>query len=180
MMNHREAQPDLHGDTERPTNATEHREAVLNNPTRLRKLRIAWSVVWGTGCLLVIVLWARSYWWIDWLSHLTSTGYANVASAQGRLGIWYDRPPPANIAALIAKGWHFNVSPMPVPPGVKWNWSPSVNVVWISYWLMITVGAALGFAPWMRWSKRFSLRTLLIVTTLIAVAFGLAIYATRK
>jgi hypothetical protein len=32
--------------------------------------------------------------------------------------------------------------------------------------------------PWLRW--RFSLRNLLIATTLVAVVLGLAVYATRK
>ena len=27
-----------------------------------RKLRIAWSVVWGIATVLLIVLWVRSYW----------------------------------------------------------------------------------------------------------------------
>ena len=30
---------------------------------RFRKLRIAWSVGCGILCVLLIVLWVRSYWW---------------------------------------------------------------------------------------------------------------------
>src|SRR4051812_47765657 len=29
---------------------------------KFRKLRIAWSVVWGVVAVLLILLWARSYW----------------------------------------------------------------------------------------------------------------------
>src|SRR5689334_19264816 len=32
---------------------------------RFRKLRIAWSVFWGLACVLLIVLWVRSYWCSD-------------------------------------------------------------------------------------------------------------------
>ena len=32
---------------------------------RFRKLRIAWSVGWGIACVLLIVLWVRSYWYKD-------------------------------------------------------------------------------------------------------------------
>src|SRR4051812_34028569 len=32
---------------------------------RFRKLRIAWSAFWGLACVLLIVLWVRSYRWID-------------------------------------------------------------------------------------------------------------------
>jgi hypothetical protein len=34
-------------------------------PIRFRKLRIAWSVFWGSLCLLMITWWARSYRWQD-------------------------------------------------------------------------------------------------------------------
>ncbi len=43
---------------------------------RFRKLRIAWSVGCGVLCLLLIVLWVRSYWRLDvWVrnNNLTST-----------------------------------------------------------------------------------------------------------
>jgi hypothetical protein len=33
--------------------------------------------------------------------------------------------------------------------------------------------------PWIPWQKRFSLRTLLIATTLVAVALGLIAYAKK-
>jgi hypothetical protein len=32
---------------------------------KYRKLRIAWSVGWGLACVLLIVLWVRSYWRVD-------------------------------------------------------------------------------------------------------------------
>jgi hypothetical protein len=47
-------------------------------------------------------------------------------------------------------------------------------------WLLATLFALLGFVPWLSWPKRFSLRTLLIATTLLAVALGAFVLATRK
>jgi hypothetical protein len=38
---------------------------------------------------------------------------------------------------------------------------------------------ALTIAPWIPWSKRFTLRILLIATTLIAIALGLAAWAAK-
>jgi hypothetical protein len=46
------------------------------------------------------------------------------------------------------------------------------------YGCAIIVVAALGIMPWTGW--RFNLRTLLIATTLLAVALGLAVYAAKK
>jgi len=46
------------------------------------------------------------------------------------------------------------------------------------YWLFIGLVVAAAFAPW--YSRRYSLRTLLIATTLVAMVLRLAVYATRK
>jgi hypothetical protein len=50
----------------------------------------------------------------------------------------------------------------------------------IPYWFLVLVSAtltAISWLPW--WSKRFSLRTLLIATTLVAVVLGAIVYAVR-
>src|SRR5689334_14707894 len=38
---------------------------LTNSAMRFRKLRIAWSVFWGLACVLLTVLWLRSYWCFD-------------------------------------------------------------------------------------------------------------------
>jgi hypothetical protein len=50
----------------------------------------------------------------------------------------------------------------------------------VAHWLAVLFFATLGIvaAPCIKW--RFSLRTLLIVTTLVAVVLGLMVYAARK
>ena len=56
---------------------------------RFRKLRIAWSVVWGLAAVLPIVLWVRSYSRIDALRGLL--GHERVFAAQTDMGdfsIW--------------------------------------------------------------------------------------------
>ena len=50
----------------------------------------------------------------------------------------------------------------------------------IPYWLPCLAAATIALLPWLKWSKRFSLRTLLIATTLVAVALGLIVWAARK
>ena len=46
--------------------------------------------------------------------------------------------------------------------------------------LPIAVFVLLAIAPWIRWSRRFSLLTLLIATTLVAAALGLIVYVAKK
>src|SRR6476620_3231066 len=40
-------------------------KSPANAPMRHRKLRVAWSVVWGVVAVLLVVLWVRSYWQAD-------------------------------------------------------------------------------------------------------------------
>src|SRR3954470_12360641 len=56
-------------------------------PLRFRKLRIAWSVFWGLACVLLIVLWVRSYGWEDdlvWVQGSAPNVFA-VQSMNGRI-----------------------------------------------------------------------------------------------
>ena len=44
-----------------------------------------------------------------------------------------------------------------------------------SFLYAVLVSATIAAAPWIRWSKRFTLRTLLIATTLVAVVLGVIV-----
>jgi hypothetical protein len=46
-------------------------------------------------------------------------------------------------------------------------------------WIATGATVLMSAVPWIRWSNRFSLRTLLIVTMLVAVVLGLAVWAAR-
>jgi hypothetical protein len=58
------------------------------------------------------------------------------------------------------------------------SWAANCTGVMVPHWFGVLIFVNLASLPWLRW--RFSLRTLLIATTLVAVALGLAVYATRK
>ena len=53
-----------------------------------RGLRIAWSVGCGVGCVLLIVLWIRSYSSMDVVLTTTTPGHvASVVSLKGKVGV---------------------------------------------------------------------------------------------
>jgi hypothetical protein len=83
-----------------------------------RKLRIAWSGVWGIAAVLLMVQWVQNYWSGD-----------------------------------------FYV-----------------------YWFAILMSAALTKISWFKWSlsPRFSIRSMLFATTLVAVVMGVVVYTARK
>jgi hypothetical protein len=52
---------------------------------RFRKLRVAWSVVWGVVAALLCVLWVRSYWHMDIVAIPSPPKRLMAASYYGRI-----------------------------------------------------------------------------------------------
>src|SRR5262245_54729365 len=78
---------------------------------KLRKLRIAWSVIWGVLCLLLIVLWVRSYTWEEAVYRDGLTRSLGLISTRGI--IVFMTEPGEN------EGWQ--VSSVPAPFYKAWN-----------------------------------------------------------
>lgn len=142
-------------------------------PTRYRKLRIAWSVWWGVVAVLLVILWVRSYRWYD----IKPGG--RITSANGCLHVarevklsWYADSTPIE-PEVITHEFGFT-SIVTVGPTVG---STAVPVggggIGLPYWLLVMSALTLVVAPWIRGLPyRFSLRTALIATTLVAVGLG--------
>jgi hypothetical protein len=145
----------------------------------LRYLRILWTVFCGIVCVLLIVLWVRSYWWHDILQ--LGDGRA-VASCLGTVHACV-----VSVGPGLEPRWILTGSQLLKPATQKYSclgigFSPGKfwpGVV-IPDWLPTLLFATLAAAPWIRWSKRFSIRTLLIATTLIAVVLGVIVWAVRR
>ncbi len=160
---------------------------------RFRKLRIAWSVFWGVAAVLLIVLWVRSYYlftelrvpgpkiqtlsvqsfrgrtiWsiyeirfvhqLEWMD-LEDKGDRDWTEYDEFIGSfkWISASAVKNGRALVLPLWFFVVL--------------SAVCATVPYWLF-AVRSTIARIP-----KRFSLRTLLIATTLVAVVLGLAVWA---
>src|SRR3954464_9326953 len=54
---------------------------------RFRKLRTAWSVVCGIACLLLIVLWIRSYWRLQILEKRIGSLAVQISSVKSHIAI---------------------------------------------------------------------------------------------
>jgi len=111
---------------------------------------------WVTACVLLIVLWVRSYGWasapILWSFSIELNKYFIVHLLRGGIG--------ASIVQFHSSG------------------APEASGIAAPFWLLVPLTVALSFASWLPWwSKRFSLRTLLIATTLVAVVLGLVVWA---
>ena len=124
-----------------------------------RKLRIAWSVFWSVAAVLLIVLWVRSYWWVDAVPKL------HLATGRGDLYI----NQPLQLQPGSRSDFRLGLITMTLegqnivrvgPPGFV-----------MSLWPITLPLLALAASPW--FYLRFSLRTLLIATTLVALVLGL-------
>jgi hypothetical protein len=161
---------------------------------KFRKLRIAWSVFWGVACMLLIVLWLRSYFWHDraTIPILNATVF-EVASWDGELRMsaytWNPPRAPDLVSTEIQRWWNRgedgNVirSSDELPNGRssfafrQTHLGCSAFAPHLFAAVLPFVFAAVPWCPW--WSSRFSLRTLLIAMTLSALLFGLVVYASR-
>jgi hypothetical protein len=156
-----------------------------------RKLRIAWSVGWGILCLLLIALWVRSYWWITSI-HTPPIASRGLQCALERSRIRIESYPlhtAEEKADGIARVVHIHKSN---PDFAWWNrhilqepsfalrlneLKPGSIRLIFPYWFAILITAMASFAPWLPW--RFSLRTLLIAATVIAVGLGVIVWAAK-
>jgi hypothetical protein len=161
----------------------------------LRKLRIAFSVVCGIVCLSLIALWVRSYWWLDSIYGTPPNNYAvSLYTAYGRIAFAaFDRTYDAAFTGYRVTGWHVGTSRIDRPPTFQLVNTPLTNfglgfagsrdrygmVVVIPLWFLTMLLSIASIVPWMNTYRRFSLRTLLIATTLIAVLLGLIVIAIK-
>src|SRR5688500_17634292 len=143
-----------------------------------RLLRIAVTAVSLTACVLLVALWVRSYWRCDIFEGDYPPSYLIVGSVRGYLGIGWEGDPLADATSLV---WEFDSYPpdydeeLPslITLGFEYKRSAIGASLLIPYWFPVIVTGLLAVALIIRRPKRFSLRTLLIATTLVAVAMGI-------
>jgi hypothetical protein len=149
---------------------------------RFRKLRIAWSVLCGIACVLLIALWVRSYRYVETvLCKFSDDVLIYAGSLPGELGF-----------SIVSEE---SVEPWIVYKQPSEKWLKGVGDRWLEqtwggfrididnagimapYWFLVSIFATVGTLAWIHKLKwKFSLRTLLIATTLVAVVLGLIVW----
>jgi hypothetical protein len=145
----------------------------------LRYLKIGWTVLCGLACILLIALWVRSYWRHDYLYHLNKTvDYIGIESDAGIISFTrLDLQVYPRSTQQMAEGWTHDILPLNSsssnPKKFQMDHTSGFLLVVFPNWSLIIPLAALAAAPWIR---RFSLRTLLVATTLVALVLGVTIW----
>jgi hypothetical protein len=148
----------------------------MNRPRLIRGVRIAVSAVFGMLCVLLLVLWVRSYWALSTFGeYVTPSHRYHLYSFKGQLVLSkYQRSWAGAELILFAPTEGLEeVAAHPPRFGIG-TWYGGDFIV-VSYWLVTVANLCLAIVPWLPW--RFSLRTLLIATALIAGVLGLAVCA---
>jgi hypothetical protein len=126
--------------------------------------------------VLLVVLWARSYWRWDSASY-NSIG---AGSGQGIIVLAFD--------SCGREGWwrassyyenDIEESARPLSTrAFDWKAEPGCFALFFAHWLLLVPALLLTVVPWMRW--QFSMRTLLIGMTVVAVMLGIAMWAAHR
>lgn len=147
-------------------------------------LKVAFSAFFMAISLLLLGLWMRSYWRCDIIEvRGSTTEYFIFGSARGFLAIGGK----ATFRSLFeTTKWEFDSYPpdynesLPKPwiLGFHFRRNELGTALIVRFWLAVLIIAAIAGAPWLKWSRQFSLRTLLVATTLIAALLGLVAIST--
>jgi hypothetical protein len=151
----------------------ERQPSPVEKPKRRwpRYLRIGVSGLFGVVCVLLVVLWVRSYWRVDKLRRPNGNNSCEVSVFNGQiLARWH--------LIMASKELHWILSaPIENAPSV---WGRPVlgfrfrsSSFTVPIWFLAALSGVLSAIPW----AHFSLRTLLIATTLVAILLGLIVYA---
>jgi hypothetical protein len=154
---------------------------------------------------MLLVAWAVSYWRFDQLIvSASATNHVGLTSFQGRFVFGWSDDPQLQIpfaqswsrrgfrtenwdAALAGPVAFFPATITPNASAIPWprfNHNPFVTApgtnyreIVLPYWMIYLLTSAAAASPWLRW--RFSLRTLLISITLLALILGTIFTTTR-
>jgi hypothetical protein len=121
-----------------------------------------------------VLLWVRSYRWSDGYEGSLYGWFVEGVSEQGQL--W---------TAIYDSGhvpeWRIDTLPVTLQkprPGFGIQRGTFVVVVFVPHWSLTVAFATLAALPWI--PCRFSLRTLLIAMSLMAILLGLIVYTVRS
>jgi hypothetical protein len=155
----------------------------------LRLLRVAFSVLCGIGCLLLVALWMRSdSWWDAVYGRYQLRRAFGANSLSGRVQLYESPqsvPEPSHVVVQsIRLTPAEQLAPITIDLSQRTSrWAafgfyfghfPHITEVIVPHWFLVTFTGALGAIPWIEW--RFSLWTLFVATTLAALGLGVMVW----
>jgi hypothetical protein len=142
----------------------------------LKCLRIAVTALCLAACVLLVALWVRSYWRLHILQKRTGFAAVQISSVKGRIAIaQLDRRAAIGASYLNVESGDAADWRMGGVSGFAYYDDGIVTAFVAPHWSLALLSAALAVTPWISRSCRFSLRTLFITTTLVALGLGVIV-----
>jgi hypothetical protein len=158
----------------------------------LHYLRIAVTALSLTACVLLVALWVRSYSWWDEAEVFFITEPDSPQLFFGQVFVWHSADGVVSFYSVIdltdEEGFQWRIdserrhsdTPRDYVTNESWYFRYQGDLsVSVPHWFLVALIAVFGICPWIRWSKRFSLRTLLIATTLVAAGLAATVIVAR-
>jgi 4-amino-4-deoxy-L-arabinose transferase-like glycosyltransferase len=145
-----------------------------------RNFRIVLSVAWGVVAVLLVVMWDRSNTWGEGIRYVGHGLEILFGYTKGDVFLsFYDEPSDSEERGAVF--FHFPIhNPERKFFFSNYGFHRDGENNHVPFWFPVLVSVILVALPWLPGSRwRFSLRTLLIVTTLVAVGLGFVVYLFR-
>jgi hypothetical protein len=151
-------------------------------------LRSIVSATFGLICLLSVVFLVRSYTWRDrMVVPLSDARFCRIDSDRGKFEFESYEPNMGEMSfsvtafsrKKISKGWKRFMNVPEPGPGKQWRWERSTTgrfFIHVPHWFVLGLTLVFAAVPWLRW--RYSLRALLVATTVLAMIFGFWAWST--
>jgi hypothetical protein len=138
-----------------------------------RLLNIA-SVVCRVACVMLMGMWARSYWLCDTVDGYSTSAQFTVGSTRGVAfcGNLVGFPVRLDLASLKSS---YPVIYSPAFLGFRYRYDSPRIFIALPYWFLVLVAGSLSAFLWWRPALRFSLPVLLLVTTIIAAVLAIIV-----
>ena len=142
------------------------------------------------ACVLLVALWVRSYWRADIFAFaFSSSSFVGLGSANGTIAVsrgdnapgYFNRRWQIQSNVIVDQQDYLLEASSRYRGAFGFGIAQDRSFVTLSApcWFLVLVFAALAALPWI-WRPRFSLRALLIATTLLAVVLGLIVYYANR
>jgi hypothetical protein len=148
----------------------------MDRPRLIWRLRITWTAACALLCLLLSLLWVRSYWVYEGIVHGSKAPseptHLVFTSDYGTVGFVRANIPPTHSLAGSVDGWDYQNWGAAEKPERRFLWGNTNKdfVVRLPTWLPIMFVCGLAAMPWI--VNRFSRRTLLSAVTILAIGFA--------
>ena len=146
------------------------RLAGMERQAVIRRVQRTASLSFTILAIAAVALWARSFWRMDVVSRIGMSIFV-VNSTKGQLQFYYQ---PMSRFPSQPSSWGFGTT---MAAGRLFQNNVQSTSLFVPYWCPALLAATGAFLPYAR--IRFSLRTMLIATTLIALVLGLTAWVGR-